>query len=67
MNDNELDLLNEHQAAQKLGLSVATLRRRRLLHQAPTWIKLGARVLYRASDLQKWISENTIHVGRKAN
>jgi len=42
----ETELFSEHEAAQQLGLSVATLRRRRLFRQPPVWVKLGARVLY---------------------
>lgn len=53
-------LLNEHEAAQRLGLSVATLRRRRLLRQPPVWCKLGARVLYRAEDLTSFVEANIV-------
>jgi len=41
----ETELFSEQEAAQWLGLSVATLRRRRLFRQPPVWLKLGARVL----------------------
>lgn len=54
------NLLNEHEAAQRLGLSVATLRRRRLLRQPPTYIKISARVLYRAEDLTGFVEANAV-------
>lgn len=55
-------LLSERDAAQWLGLSVATMRRRRLLRQPPAWVKLGARVLYRKQDLESFINANVIHL-----
>ncbi len=39
------ELLNEHEAARRLGISVATMRRRRLFRQSPAWVELGGRVL----------------------
>jgi len=39
-------LLTEHEVAKILRVSVATIRRRRLLKQPPTWIKIGASVRY---------------------
>ncbi len=39
-------LLTEHEVARLLKVSVATIRRRRLLKQPPTWIKIGASVRY---------------------
>jgi hypothetical protein len=54
------NLLNEHQAAQRLGLSVASLRRRRLLQLPPAYAKLGARVAYRPQDLDEFIAANIV-------
>lgn len=48
-------LLNEHDVARITGLSVATIRRRRLLKQPPKFIKLGAAVRYRPTDVAAWI------------
>ena len=54
--ETQLDKLDdENQAAEFLNLSVATLRRRRLLRQLPIYIKLGARVLYRRCDLLSFV------------
>jgi prophage regulatory protein len=48
-------LLNEHDVARVTGLSVATIRRRRLLRQPPKFIKLGAAVKYKPADVAAWI------------
>ena len=48
-------LLNEHDVARLLKVSVPTIRRRRLLGQPPEWIKIGASVRYRPEDLQAWL------------
>ena len=53
-------LLNEHEAAKRLGLSVATMRRRRLLKQPPAWVKIGGRVLYRPDVLDAFIEASTV-------
>lgn len=56
----ESDLLEEHEAAQWLGLSVSTIRRRRRLRRPPVWVKLGARVLYRKRDLESFVSASVV-------
>lgn len=58
--ETNIEILNEREAAVRLGLSVATLRRRRLLRQPPAWVKLGARCLYRAADLQAFVEANLV-------
>lgn len=52
-------LLNEHEAAELLHLSVACLRRRRLLRQEPVWIKMGRAVRYSPVDIQVFVAGNT--------
>jgi predicted DNA-binding transcriptional regulator AlpA len=54
---NNLDhLLNEFAVAELLGVSVATIRRWRLLQQGPKYVKVGASaVRYRPSDLSVWL------------
>ncbi len=54
---NQLNqLLNEHAAAELLGVSVATVRRWRLLRQGPKFIRVGAAsVRYRQTDLADYI------------
>ena len=57
---SESSLLNERAAAAWLGLGVSTLRRRRFRRQTPPWIQLGARILYRKSDLEAFIQANLV-------
>jgi len=48
-------LLNEHDVARITALSVASVRRWRLLGIGPKYIKIGAAVRYRAEDLRTWL------------
>jgi len=48
-------LLNEHDVARITGLSVASVRRWRLLRKGPKYIKIGAAVRYKAEDVSMWI------------
>jgi predicted DNA-binding transcriptional regulator AlpA len=52
-------LLDEHEAAELLHLSVACLRRRRLLRQRPVWVKIGRAVRYSPADIQAFLAANT--------
>ena len=53
-----VQLLNEHAVAQLLGVSVATVRRWRLLRQGPTFIRVGAAsVRYRQEDVRAFLEE----------
>jgi predicted DNA-binding transcriptional regulator AlpA len=48
-------LLNEHDVARITGLSVASVRRWRLLRQGPKYIKIGAAVRYKSEDISAWL------------
>ena len=48
-------LLNEHDVARITGLSVASVRRWRLLRQGPKYLKIGAAVRYRTEDISMWL------------
>jgi predicted DNA-binding transcriptional regulator AlpA len=48
-------LLNEHDVARITGLSVASVRRWRLLRQGPKYLKIGAAVRYRPEDIATWL------------
>ena len=48
-------LLTEVEVAKILNVSVATIRRRRLLKQPPTWLKIGALVRYRREAINRLI------------
>jgi predicted DNA-binding transcriptional regulator AlpA len=55
-NQNNLnELLTEHDVARITGLSVASVRRWRLLRQGPTYLKIGAAVRYKPEDLEAWL------------
>jgi len=49
------NLLNEHDVADLTGLSVACVRRWRLLRQGPKYLKIGAAVRYRPEDISAWL------------
>jgi predicted DNA-binding transcriptional regulator AlpA len=54
---NALDsLLNEHEVAGVVGLSVASIRRRRLLRQPPTFVRIGSAIRYRRQDIADWLA-----------
>ena len=54
--DNTLEnLLNERDIARLTGLSLASVRRWRLLKQGPKFLKLNAAVRYRPEDLKAWL------------
>jgi len=48
-------LLNEHDVARITALSVASIRRFRLLRQGPKYLKIGAAVRYRPEDISAWL------------
>jgi predicted DNA-binding transcriptional regulator AlpA len=49
-------LLNEHDVPRITGLSVASVRRWRLLQQGPKYLKIGSAVRYRTGDIRVWLS-----------
>ena len=49
-------LLNEYDVARITGLSVASVRRWRLLRQGPKYLKLGSAVRYRSEDIFAWLN-----------
>lgn len=48
--------LNEAAAAQRLGVSVSTLRNWRRLNRGPTFRKFGRAVRYLPSDIDEYVS-----------
>ena len=61
MNDvQETPLLNIEQASKYIQLSTATLARMRRDNNGPVFVKLGARVLYRKTDLDAYIDSATV-------
>jgi predicted DNA-binding transcriptional regulator AlpA len=55
VSNNLETLINEHEVARVTGLSIATVRRWRLLRQGPRYLKIGAAVRYRPADVMAWL------------
>lgn len=49
-------LFNEHDVARITSLSVASVRRWRLLGLGPKYLKIGAAVRYRPKDVMAWLA-----------
>jgi predicted DNA-binding transcriptional regulator AlpA len=62
-NENNITdaLLDEHQVAKLLNVSVATIRRRRLFRQPPDYLKIGASVRYRREAILRLIASSEQH------
>lgn len=64
---NEIEnLLNEHDVGRITGLSVASVRRWRLLKQGPRYLKISASVRYRPEDLETWLASRPTGGGHQA-
>ena len=59
-------LLNEHDVARITGLSVASVRRWRLLRQGPKYLKIGAAVRYKPEDISAWLESRPSGGGHQA-
>jgi predicted DNA-binding transcriptional regulator AlpA len=59
-------LLNEHDVARVTGLSVASVRRWRLLRQGPKYLKIGAAVRYKPEDILAWLESRPSGGGHQA-
>jgi hypothetical protein len=55
-----MTLLTQREAAVALRLSERTLERSRVSGSGPPFCKLGRRVLYRADDLERWITSRIV-------
>ena len=51
---------NDVQAAEYVGHSVKTLRKMRLEHRGPAYLKLGRSVRYLQADLDAWLESSRI-------
>jgi len=59
-------LLNEHDVARITGLSVASVRRWRLLRQGPKYIKIGAAVRYTPESIREFVATRPTGGGHQA-
>jgi len=49
------DFLTEKEVAKQIRVSLASLRRWRLVQSGPRFVKVGALVRYRPEDLEQWM------------
>jgi predicted DNA-binding transcriptional regulator AlpA len=57
MDNNQLpQFANERQVAEYLSVSVAAVRRWRLLRKGPKYLKIGAAVRYKSADVEAFIN-----------
>jgi hypothetical protein len=52
-----INLQTEEQVAKQLNVSVASLRRWRLVNRGPQFIKVGSLVRYRLDDIERWLAD----------
>ena len=57
---NNLQTVDERQAALITGFSVKGLQQRRWLGKPPTYLKIGRLVRYRVSDLEQFLDSCTV-------
>lgn len=53
-------LLSEAELSELTGVPVPTLIDWRYRRKGPAFVKLGARVRYRESDVEAWLAERTV-------
>lgn len=53
---NRPEVMNEHQVAELLGMSVTSLRRWRASRMGPKFLKIGKSVRYRRPDVETWLN-----------
>jgi predicted DNA-binding transcriptional regulator AlpA len=58
-------LLNEHDVARIIGLSVASVRRWRLLRQGPKYLKIGTAVRYRPEAISEFLESRPTGGGNR--
>jgi hypothetical protein len=51
-----VSLMTEQDVSKRLNVSVASLRRWRLLMRGPVFVKVGSLVRYRPEDLEVWLT-----------
>jgi excisionase family DNA binding protein len=51
-----VNLMTEQEVSKRLNVSVASLRRWRLLRRGPAFVKVGSLVRYSPEDLEAWLA-----------
>ena len=57
------EVVNEHRAAEILGLAVQTLRNRRHMRAGCPYIRMGRSIRYRVNDLLDYLERHRIAIG----
>jgi hypothetical protein len=60
-----VNLMTEHEVSKRINVSVASLRRWRLLGRGPAFVKVGSLVRYEPEDLEAWLA--SLPTGGTAN
>lgn len=55
------EIMNEHQVAEYLNMSVASVRRWRFLRKGPKFVKIGSAVRYKHGDVETWLNSCPDH------
>ena len=50
------EMMNDHQVADYLNMSVASVRRWRTFRKGPKFLKIGSAVRYKREDLEMWLN-----------
>ncbi len=51
-----VNLMTEHEVSKRLNVSIASLRRWRLLQRGPVFVKVGSLVRYSPEKLEAWLA-----------
>lgn len=54
------EVVDEHEAARIIGISVQWLRNNRRAPAAPPFCKIGSRVRYRVETLREWVRQQEV-------
>lgn len=55
------NLLNERQAAERLGVAVKTMQQWRHYGKGPKWVKVGRLARYRPADIDSYITGRIVN------
>lgn len=60
MTTTTIEVLSQPELAALLGVAERTLEKWRYQRTGPAFVRLGARVGYRRSDVERWLSSQTV-------
>ncbi|MCK0097498.1 helix-turn-helix domain-containing protein [Yoonia sp. F2084L] len=63
----KLDLLTTGQVAEYTHMSTSFFEKRRSYKKSPAYVKIGARVFYRRTDIDQWLLEQEFQPQGGAN